>query len=505
MVHSLHLAINSPLSNQKPAMSQTFLFHDYETWGVDPRRDRPVQFAAIRTDANFNPIGRPIELFAQLAPDYLPAPEACLVTGITPQIAQQKGLPECEFMRKIQQHMSEPGTCSLGYNTIRFDDEVTRHSLYRNLLEPYGREWQNGNSRWDLIDLVRATYALRPEGIEWPTNDEGNVSFKLELLTQANGLAHENAHDALSDVHATIAMAKLIKDKQPKLYQYFFDNRGKQAIEAMVNDAMTHPQGPQPLMHISGRISPAQGCCAWVMPVLQDSRQKTKFLMINLTMDITPLLELDAVTIKQRMYTPRQQLQEQGLLPIPLKWVQSNKCPVIAPAKTLRPEDAERIGIDRNACLQRLKQLQQHWHPLLAKLTEWLELEHQGADERPPTDADIALYDGFISNPDKQQMDWLHQQQPEQLAGLDTLFDDPRLNTLLFRYKARNYPSSLSDTEQQQWLQFCRQRIFEPDSDWLTLEQMMARIQSLSETHADDSRAIRILKQCYDYAVQTYG
>ena len=186
----------------------TFLFHDYETFGVDPRRDRPVQFAAIRTDAEFNPIGKPIELFAQLSPDYLPAPDACLITGITPQIAQQRGMPECEFMRKIHQYMSEPGTCTLGYNSIRFDDEVTRYTCYRNFIDPYAWSWQHGNSRWDLLDVIRACHALRPEGIEWPENDEGFTSFKLEHLSVANGIEHSNAHDAMADVIATIELAK---------------------------------------------------------------------------------------------------------------------------------------------------------------------------------------------------------------------------------------------------------------------------------------------------------
>lgn len=484
-------------------MTQSFLFHDYETFGVDPRRDRPVQFAAIRTDLEFNPIGNPIELFAQLSPDYLPAPEACLVTGITPQIAMQRGLPECEFMRKIHQHMSEPGTCSLGYNTIRFDDEVSRHSFYRNLIEPYGREWQQGNSRWDLIDLVRCCYALRPEGIEWPTNDEGNVSFKLELLTQANGLSHENAHDALSDVHATIAMAKLIKQKQPKLFDFVFQNRGKQAVEQLLVEAMEHPSGPQPLMHISGRISPAQGCCAWIVPVLRDSKQKTKFLAINLTMDISPLLELNGEQLADRLYTPRKELAEQGLLPVPLKGVQSNKCPVLAPAKTLRPEDAQRIGIDRQACLDNLKLIQKNWSLIQQSLYEFQTIEQHQA--REPADADLALYEGFIDAQDKAQMEQIHRLEPEQLAGLDKPFLDERLNTLLFRYKARNYPQVLNFNEQQSWMDFCKERVTQGGNGWLTLLEFEQRIGRLAQEHAENSRNMRILKQCVDYVQSVYG
>src|SRR5690554_3991737 len=181
----------------------TFYWHDYETFGVDPARDRPVQFAGLRTDAQLNPIGEPLVIYARPADDYLPHPKACLVTGITPQEALAKGLPEREFIRLIHEELAQPGTCGVGYNSLRFDDEVTRYTLYRNFYDPYAREWQNGNSRWDIIDMLRAAYALRPEGIVWPQREDGLVSFKLEELTAANGISHEAAHGALSDVHAT--------------------------------------------------------------------------------------------------------------------------------------------------------------------------------------------------------------------------------------------------------------------------------------------------------------
>ncbi|MCM2680650.1 exodeoxyribonuclease I [Echinimonas agarilytica] len=470
---------------------------------MDPRRDRPVQFAAIRTDQDFNVIGRPIELFSQISPDYLPAAEACLVTGITPQIAQQRGLPEAEFMRKVNAAMSEPGTCTIGYNSIRFDDEVTRHSLYRNLIEPYGREWQNGNSRWDIIDLVRTCHALRPEGIEWPKNEQGNVSFKLELLTVANDLAHENAHDAVSDVYATIAMAKLIKEKQPKLFDFLYQNRSKQRVESMLVDAMTDAKGPQPVMHISGRISPVQGCGAWVVPVFRDPKQKTKFLTINLTMDLEPLLELSAEQFAERLYAKRELLEQQGLKPLPIKWIQSNKCPVVAPAKTLRPEDAERIGIDRDECLVQLKLLQQHSAAIIEKIELWHHIESQR--EMPPQDADTALYDGFIGDADKKVMEHIHTLEPTQLSGIHNAFNDARLNTLLFRYKARNYPHTLDYDEQQKWMAFCKQRVTESGQGWQTLTEFEQRIEKLGQVHADNSRNMRILKQCVDYVRATYG
>ena len=166
----------------------------------DARRDRASQFAGVRTDLDLNEIEAPLMMYCQPAYDYLPHPQACLVTGITPQTAQQEGLPECEFIRRIHAAFSRPQTCVAGYNSIRFDDELTRQLLYRNFYDPYEREWKHGNSRWDIIDMLRLCHALRPEGLQWPQRDDGAVSFRLETLSAANGLLHENAHDALSDV-----------------------------------------------------------------------------------------------------------------------------------------------------------------------------------------------------------------------------------------------------------------------------------------------------------------
>ena len=183
------------MQTPQPAQA-TFFWHDYETFGAVPRRDRPSQFAGIRTDMDLNEVGEPVMLFCQPAPDYLPSPQACLITGITPQQCLEQGVPEHEFAAVVEAELGRPGTIGVGYNTIRFDDEVTRYMLWRNLRDPYAREWQNGCGRWDLLDVVRMVYALRPEGITWPTKEDGTVSFKLEDLARANGILHESAHDA---------------------------------------------------------------------------------------------------------------------------------------------------------------------------------------------------------------------------------------------------------------------------------------------------------------------
>ena len=232
----------------------TLYWHDYETFGLDPRYDRPAQFAGIRTDEDLNIIGEPLMIYCKLAEDSLPSPEACLVTGITPQEANEKGLAEAEFIKLIHDEFAQANTCGVGYNSLRFDDEFTRFVLYRNFYDAYAREWQNGNSRWDIIDMARLTRALRPEGINWPDREDGKPSFRLEHLTAANNIEHAGAHDALVDVYATIAFAKLIKTAQPKLYDYVYQRRRKNDVAPLLNI-----NDRTPVIHTS-RMYPSDYC-----------------------------------------------------------------------------------------------------------------------------------------------------------------------------------------------------------------------------------------------------
>ena len=253
----------------------TFLWHDYETFGVQPRRDRPAQFAAIRTDAELNEIGEPIMLYCQPAPDFLPDPQSCLITGITPQECLDKGLPEYQFAARIEQALSAPGTVGVGYNTIRFDDEITRFMFWRNLIDPYAREWQNDCGRWDLLDVVRTAYALRPDGIQWPTKADGSASFKLADLAAANGLAHEAAHDALSDVRATLALARLVRDHQPRLFEFCLGLRKKERVAAELG-LPTTAQAARPFLHISGMFPSERGCLALMWPLAMHPTNKNE-------------------------------------------------------------------------------------------------------------------------------------------------------------------------------------------------------------------------------------
>ncbi|MCB2251706.1 exodeoxyribonuclease I [Pseudomonas chlororaphis] len=428
----------------------SIFWYDYETTGINPRCDRPLQVAGIRTDFDLNEIGEPVNLYCQPGDDILPHPAACMITGITPGQLAERGLGEADFMTRVHAQLAAPGTCGAGYNTLRFDDEMTRYSLYRNFFDPYAREWQGGNSRWDLIDVVRTAYALRPEGIAWPRDEEGRVSLKLERLTAANGIDHGHAHEALSDVRATIALARLIRDKQPKLYDWLFQLRSKQKV-------MDQIRLLQPLVHISGRFSAARSYVGVVLPLAWHPRNRNALIVCDLHLDPQALLELDAETLRQRLYTRREDLAE-GELPVPLKLIHINRCPVVAPLNVLRGEDQQRLQLDMaqyKARALRLSDAQEVWRDKLAAI-------YASEDFAPSLDPEQQLYDGFIGDRDRRLCEQVRNADPAQLGQEQWPFDDERLPELLFRYRARNFPETLSGQERETWKTFCRQRLSDP-------------------------------------------
>ncbi|MCL6325159.1 exodeoxyribonuclease I [Pectobacterium polaris] len=468
----------------------TFFIHDYETFGKHPARDRPAQFAGVRTDMDFNIIGEPLVIYCRPTDDYLPEPEAVMITGITPQVALAKGVNEAEFARQIHEAFSVPGTCIMGYNNIRFDDEVSRNIFYRNFYDPYAYSWQNGNSRWDLLDALRACYALRPEGIVWPENDDGLPSFRLEHLTKANGISHEQAHDAMSDVYATIAMAKLFKQAQPKLFEYLFPLRNKNKISALIDI----PQ-MKPLVHVSGMFGAARSNTSWIVPLAWHPDNRNAIIMCDLAGDMTPLLELDSAALRERLYTRRDAL-EADQSAVPLKLVHINKCPVLAPANTLRPEDAERLGIDRQRCLDNLALLRNN----AGVREKVVELFAEAPAFAASDDVDLRLYDGFFGDADRMAMKIIQETAPQNLPALDLTFADNRLEPLLFRYRARNFPGTLDDREQQRWLQH-RRAVFTPER----LQDYLSELSNLYQLHEDDKEKMAQLKALYAYAQELVG
>jgi len=468
--------------------NHTFLWHDYETFGAQARRDRPAQFAAIRTDAELNEIGDPIMIYCKPAPDFVPDPQSCLITHITPQDCLERGIPEYQFAAQIEQAMSEPGTIGVGYNTIRFDDEITRFMFWRNLIDPYAREWQNNCGRWDLLDVVRTTYALRPEGIEWPMKEDGvTPSFKLEHLTKQNGIAHEAAHDALSDVRATIAFARLIKEKQPRLFDFCLALHKKDRVAAEIG-----LPAPKPFLHVSGMFPATQGCLAVMWPLGTHPTNKNEIIAWDLSRDPGELAGLDVDTIRTRMFSKTDDLPE-GVSRLPVKTIHLNKSPmVISSLKTLTAARAAEFGLDIDAALQNAA--------AAAALPEmgavWAKVFQRPKEAAPDVDED--LYGGFVGNNDRRQLTQLRALSPQQLAQARVTFDDVRLEELLFRYRARNFPDTLSTEETQRWEAHRAARLFDGEGGARTLDALFEQIDQLSESV--DERGEEILGALYDYA-----
>jgi exodeoxyribonuclease-1 len=470
-------------------MSATFYWYDLETFGSDPRRTRIAQFAGLRTDKDLNPIGEPLVLYCKPADDLLPSPEATLITGITPQHALREGVSEAALIGHVLDEFAVPQTCTTGYNSLRFDDEFVRCTLYRNFHDPYEREWRGGNSRWDLLDMFRLAHALRPDGMVWPLREDGAPSFKLTHLSTANGIGHERAHDALSDVQALIGLAKKLKLAQPRLFDYYLGLRDKRHAAAMLDVAnMT------PVLHVSGKYSAARGSAALVAPICRHPQIDNRVIVFDLDADPSALLALDPEDIADRLYTPTADLPE-GESRIPLKEIHLNRCPALVALDHLRADDLSRLHIDRDLALRRVETLQ---------AADGLAVKVRQVYARPRdarvVDPDAALYDGFLPDHDRRLYQQVRSAAPAVLPAFATQFEDPRLIELVFRYQARNWPDSLDAAQQARWNAYRHARL---DSDIgfseYSFETYAASIAELRLNHSDDGRAQALLDALQDW------
>jgi exodeoxyribonuclease I len=421
-------------------MAQTFFFYDLETSGFDARVQRIMQFAGQRTDMDLNPIGEPVNVLVKLTEEVLPEPQAILVTGITPQKTVEEGYTEAQFLQLLHEQVITPGTITTGFNNIRFDDEFMRFTLYRNFYDPYEWCWQDGRSRWDILDVVRMTRALRPEGITWPFDQEGHPTNRLELLSSENGLDHANAHDALSDVQALIGVAKLIKEKQPKLFDYLLSMRDKNKVAGLVN-----VDDPKPFVYSSGRYPKGVLHTSVAFPLAPGGTQGS-VIVYDLRHDPTDWAKLSVAELKDIRFANADMRQMEGFVALPVKELAYNRCPAVAPLGVLDAQGEERIKLDIKQIQLNLARLQKT--DLADKLCD---VFARNGDFKPQIDVDARLYDGFVSDSDKPKMSAIRAASPEDLADFHPTFADERLGELLLRYKARNYPQTLAEDERAAW------------------------------------------------------
>ena len=455
-------------------MAQTFFFYDLETSGLNPRQDRIMQFAGQRTDMNLEPIGEPYNLLVTLNDDTLPSPDALMVTGITPQKTVEEGYTEAQFAQMLSEEIFTPDTIAVGFNNIRFDDEFIRHLLWRNFHDPYEWSWKDGRSRWDLLDVVRLTRALRPEGVKWPLDAKGEPSNRLELITSANGIAHENAHDALADVTALIAVTKLIKQKQPQLYDYLLKMRDKKVVQQLVN-----VDDKKPFVYASGRYDKEFAKTTVAFPLT--TSRNGGVVVYDLRYDPTPFVGLSEEKLAAKIFASWEERQAEDFVKLPVKESQYNRCPAVAPLGVLEQGDGwQKISLD-------LETVQKHQNILLDNpgFAEKLRtiFENKPAFKKLP-DPEAQLYDGFLNDRDRLRVEAVRNADERELADFHPEFQDERLAPLLLHYKARNFPRSLSEDDLVQWETWRAQHL------QAQLPQFMVSLQRLAPTATDEQQFI---------------
>lgn len=430
-------------------MSQTFFFYDLETSGLSGRDDRVMQFAGIRTDMNLKQIGEPANILVRLNDDVLPSPEAIMVTGISPQKTVDEGYSEAEFAKILSDEIFTEGTIAVGFNNIRFDDEFIRHLFWRNFYDPYEWSWQGSRSRWDLLDVVRMTRALRPEGINWPVDDKGQPTNRLELLSKANGLEHTKAHDALSDVEALIGVTKLIKEKQPQLYDYLLKLRDKKEVKKLVN-----LEYKQPFVYVSGRLDADYNKATVAFPLT--AGKNGNVIVYDLRYDPTPFLTMDIKELAKKLYATWEERQSEGFVKLAVKELQYNRAPAVAPLGVLEQGDGwSNIGLSPEIIAKHKS--------ILVSAPGFAEnirtLYENKPDYKKSSDPESQLYDSFVPDIDKLRIEAVRHADERELADFNPSFTDERLPELLLHYKARNFPRSLSEEESVIWEEWRAKRI----------------------------------------------
>lgn len=464
-------------------MKKTFFFYDLETTGFDPRYDRIMQLAGQRTDMDLNPIGDPENFMIKITEDTLPSPDALMVTHITPQQTLEEGYSEAEAAKILMERIFTEETIAVGFNNIRFDDEFIRNLLWRNFYDPYEWSWQDGRSRWDILDIIRMTRALRPDGITWPVDNEGKATNRLELITSVNGLSHYKAHDALSDVLATIDVAKLIKDKQPQLFNYLLDMRDKNKVKKLVN-----LDEKKPFVYVSGKYSNEFNKATIAFPV--SSGPNSTVLVYDLRIDPTPFLNMSIKEISSKVYASWDERKSANFVALPIKSLAYNRCPAVAPLGVLADQDGwKKIGLNEEI-------ISKHMQMLISRpdFAENVRTVYENKREYPKSsDSEGQLYDGFLADVDKLRCELIRNAKVNELADLNPAFTDERLDPLLLHYKARSYPSSLSEDESVSWEKWRSERIKKQ------LPKFVDAMQRIAKTEIDEDSSF-VLQQLQLYA-----
>ncbi|QJC33418.1 exodeoxyribonuclease I [Enterobacteriaceae endosymbiont of Donacia clavipes] len=414
-----------------------FLFYDYETFGLNPIKDRIAQFACIRTNINLEIIDKPIILYCKLSNDYLPEPKSMIIHNISPDLVNFKGKTEYEFASIINKIFLCPNTCILGYNNINFDDEFSRFLFYRNFYDPYDWSWKNNNSRWDILSLVRACYVLRPNGVYWPKIDNIPI-FNLEKIANINNIKNpynKNAHDALSDVYTTISVTKLIKKKQPLLYEYFLKYSNKKKLIKKIDLSKI-----QIFVHISSIYKNKNNNINCITPLFWHPKNKNVLISYNLINNVYNFLQIKKNTKKY----------EKNIFSH-IQLINFNKSPLLIPINILRDKDIKRLKFKILFYIKNFLILKKNFFKI-QKIIKYVFLNFKQKYEKTNIyNVDGQLYKNFFPTKDLLQFKKIYDQKKININLNKFIFKDIRASILLFKYKARNFPSTLNKTEKKTW------------------------------------------------------
>lgn len=468
----------------------SFYFYDLETSGRNPKTGRIMQFAGQRLDDNLKPIANPHNFLIKITPDVLPEPEAILITGITPQQTIEEGISEFDFLKIFYEQIALPGTTFVGYNSVRFDDEFIRYLNYRNFYDPYEWTWRDQRSRWDLLDLTRMTRALRPEGLNWPFDSRGQPTNTLQLMAELNNLNHSNAHDALSDVEATIDLARLIKNKQPKLFEFLLNMRGKKAVKSLV-------EKNRPFVYSSGRYQFEVEKTAVVKMFSKNPDSQDAAFVFDLRFDPKVLLNKTAVELAKNWQLKSSDRE----FHVPVKTIKYNRCPAVAPVSVLTETNKARLMIDDHTIQKNSQAVEKHATKLSQLVAEAVKIVDQARQEKmfdTEIDVDSQLYNGFFSDRDKKVMNKVRQADPSKISPEAFKFEDQRLNLLLPLYKARNFSQYLTDDEIRGWEAFRKNKLLDRSGGWLN--KYLGQIDKIASQPNLNSRTTYLLEELRLYA-----
>ena len=448
----------------------SFYFYDLETSGINARTSRIMQFGGIRTSKDLE-IEDEWMVHVKMTDEILPEPDAVLLTGITPQKTLEEGVSEAEFLKEFSRRALKRNTTILGYNNIRFDDEFMRYTLWRNFYDAYEWQWRDGRSRWDLLDVMRMTRALRPEGIEWPM-DGGKPTNRLELLTKANNIDH-GAHDALGDARATLELARLVRKHNPKLFEFLYNARTKEGVNKVIS-----PKNPKPFIYSSGRYSSDFEKTTAAVVLAPHPSNGNGYLVYDLRVDPSEYLDWTTQQMANRIFMSYKDRKESGLASFPVKILQINKAPAVAPMGVLDDAAQKRIQLNIQDVESNLKKLSQSTEFIKNIARVWAGDKKQFKSANDP---DVQLYDGFLDEDDREQMRFVRGLDDEKRSQLQSPFTDKRLNALWPRYLARNFPQNLSEEQKKEWEDFRIQRLTTGVSGSMTFQRYFARLQQIAQ------------------------